>query len=73
MKPNTLQIKARNATSKTRRSSGPAFPRLVEKCTCAHAYQDQTYGPFMRVKNALRKAAKETTQRHRCTVCATVS
>jgi hypothetical protein len=38
------------------------------KCTCKHEYQDQKYGPGMRIWTPV-KTPKDRPQIKRCTVC----
>lgn len=39
----------------------------IMRCTCQHEFQDQVYGPGMRVFNAAGKDGKVS--EYRCTVC----
>lgn len=41
------------------------------KCSCHHEYQDQLYGPQVRVANATQKG-DATKQDVRCTVCSKI-
>lgn len=44
---------------------------MIIKCTCKHKYQDEKYGPGMRVANAKAVSGNGVTM-HRCTVCGLV-
>ena len=75
MKPNenTSRIRSANAMAAGLRGAGQSFKPTVARCGCSSSFQDCVYGPGMRLKNARKREAKETTTHYRCTVCGVVS
>ena len=73
MKPNenTRAIRAANAALAGVRPSGTALIPKIDRCTCAHEFQDAVYGKGMRVLNRKRPSPK-VADRYVCTVCSAV-